>query len=195
MITVRRLAFLLAAPLAAGSCAEMYAQRAVGVGSIEFSDNCAAGPYCVSGEVTAQSGAPLAGVRCVAEWFDQEPTLVLSDRRGLFAMMGLHALPRKLRFEKDGFETQPVSVVAELRRRAGGGDAAPAPVAAQEVGAAPSSASGAEGSGASAPDAGVSTRALIGDDLKVNDVDMRPDELFDFGNGSTIRVFVTMRRQ
>lgn len=189
----------------------MYAQHPVGVESLELSDKCASGPYCVSGAVTGQNGAPIAGVRCVAEWFEQEPTVVLSDRRGLFAMVGLRALPRKLRFEKEGFETQPVSIVEELRRRAALADAAAAQVVAQEAGGAamaktggsPASVSGAEGSGGIEspgeasnqirPDAGPG-RKLIGDDWSANDDDKSPDQLFDFGDGNTIRLVVTMRR-
>ena len=188
----------------------MYTQHPVGVESIELSDKCASGPYCVSGAVTAQNGAPIAGVRCVAEWFEQEPTVVTSDRRGLFAMVGLKALPRKLRFEKDGYETQPVSIVEELRRRAAAADAAAAQAVAQEAGGAPlakagsAGASGAEGSGGTEipaeaansvrPDAGPG-RKLIGDDWSANDDDKSPDQIFDFGDGNTIRLVITMRRQ
>jgi hypothetical protein len=209
MITLRRLLFVLAPPVLVASCAEMYTRQPVGA-SIDLADTCGVGPYCVSGAVTGQDGAPLAGVRCVAEWSEDEPTVVVSDRRGLFAMLGLPALPRKLRFEKDGFEAQPVSVVAELRRRSGGADAtaAPAPVATgagasptqpgQSVGAAAAVGSGgtentSESSAPSSSDAGATNRALIGDDLRANE--LSPEEQFDFGDGRTIRVFVTMRRR
>ena len=164
------------------SCAEMYAERPVGV-AIDLTENCAAGPYCVTGAVTAQNGTPVAGVRCVAEWSEEEPTVVYSNRQGLFLMSGLSYLPRKLRFEKDGFETQPVSVVAAIRQRLGGAD----------------SGAGGNGEGAGAQAAntegqeGGLTQPLLGDNLSRSD-ELSPEELFDFGSGSTMRVLITMRR-
>jgi hypothetical protein len=153
--------------LLALSCSEMYAHRPIGA-SIELAENCAAGPYCVTGAVSAENGTPVPGVRCTAEWSEEEPTVVFSDRHGLFMMDGLRYLPRHLRFEREGFEAQPVSVVDVLRGHAASPDDA----------------------GSEAPL--TTTGPLIGEGEVAAD-EVPADQLFDFGNGSTMRVLVTMR--
>ncbi|HEY3593174.1 MAG TPA: hypothetical protein VGL13_04850 [Polyangiaceae bacterium] len=178
---------MLVTPLAVGSCAEMYAQHPVEA-SIEFAESCAAGPYCVTGAVAGQNGMALYGVRCVAEWSEDEPTVVFSDHHGLFAMSGLRALPRQLRFEKDGFEMQPVSVVTVLRRRAA---AARADASTASTPGVVASAGGKDGTQETSAEAG--SQKLIGDDYSAAD-DIPDDELFDHGSGRTMRVLVTMRR-
>jgi hypothetical protein len=207
MVTIRCWALLLALPLATGSCAEMYAQRAVGA-SVELAETCAAGPYCVTGAIMTQNGTPISGVRCIAEWSDDEPTLAFSDHHGLFEMSALRAIPRKLRFEKDGFEAQPVSVVDHLRHRAALKDAATmaelgregpatAPSSSTAAGTASTSAVASNGGAVNptddtaATEAGTPTR-LLGEGATATDDN--PDQQFDFGDGSTLRVFVTMRR-
>lgn len=148
------------------SCDAMYAKRPVGA-SIELAEACAAGPYCVAGAVSAENGTPVPGVRCTAEWSEDEPTVVFSDRHGLFMMDGLRSLPRHLRFDKEGFEGQPVSVVDVLRGRVANSDDA-------------------------GPEAPATTTPLLGEGEVAAD-EVPADQLFDFGNGSTMRVLVTMR--
>jgi hypothetical protein len=103
-------------------------------------------------------------------------------------MSSLSYLPRKLRFEKDGFETQPVSVVATIRRALGSDSGAGGSPESAGVSAQAANTEGQEG--------GVMTTSplpLLGEDLRPSD-ELTPEELFDFGSGSTMRVLVTMRR-
>lgn len=101
--------------LFAASCLDLTVHQPVGT-SVEFADGCGAGPYCVVGEVDSQRGLPVAGVRCVAVGAGPEAVAV-SSRSGEFVIDGLTSLPHNLRFEKDGFEAQAVSVQTVLDQR------------------------------------------------------------------------------
>jgi hypothetical protein len=186
MMTIRGLAYAVVALTLNTSCAEMYAERTVGA-AIEFTDSCAAGPHCVTGSVANQRGAPLSGVRCIAEWSESEPTLAVSDRHGLFAMVGLQALPRHFRFEKNGFDTQLLSVDA-LMHRSARRDAAGAGIDATSGGADATNGGAADAMSGETP---AFTTPLIGEDSLAGQ-ENEPD--LDFGNGKTMRLLVTMRR-
>jgi hypothetical protein len=101
--------------LFAASCLDLTVHQPVGT-SVEFVDGCGAGPYCVLGEVESQRGLPVGGVRCMAVGAGSEAVAV-SNRSGEFVIDGLKSLPRNLRFEKDGFEAQVVSVASVLDQR------------------------------------------------------------------------------
>ncbi len=71
---------------------------------------CERGPYCVTGEVDDQFSGAVEGVKCIA-LLETGSRTVLSDAHGVFFMDGLAALPRQVRFEKAGFNTQSVAVL------------------------------------------------------------------------------------
>jgi hypothetical protein len=71
---------------------------------------CDRGPYCVTGEVDDQFSIAVEGVKCIA-LLENGSRTVLSDAHGVFFMDGLAALPRQVRFEKAGFNTQSVAVL------------------------------------------------------------------------------------
>lgn len=106
---------LAALSLFAASCLDLTVHQPVGT-SVEFVDGCTTGPYCVTGEVESQRGLPVGGVRCVAVGAGPEAAAV-SSRSGEFVIDGLTSLPRNLRFEKEGFEAQAVSVASVLDQR------------------------------------------------------------------------------
>src|SRR6476660_3893419 len=101
--------------LLAVSCLDLTVHQPVGT-SVEFVDGCGAGPFCVMGEVESQRGHPVGGVRCVALGAGNDAVAV-SNRSGEFIIDGLKSLPRDLRFEKEGFEAQAVSVASVLDQR------------------------------------------------------------------------------
>jgi hypothetical protein len=98
--------------LFAASCLDLTIHQPVGA-SVEFVDQCREGPYCVIGEVESQRGLPVGGVRCLAVGAGPDAVAV-SNRSGEFFIDGLKSLPRNLRFEKEGFEAQAVSVASVL---------------------------------------------------------------------------------
>jgi hypothetical protein len=71
---------------------------------------CERGPYCVTGEVDDQFSIAVEGAKCIA-LLESGSRTVLSDAHGVFYMDGLAALPRQVRFEKAGFNTQSVAVL------------------------------------------------------------------------------------
>jgi hypothetical protein len=101
--------------LAQASCLDLTVHQPVGT-SVEFVDGCGAGPFCVTGEVDSQRGLPVAGVKCIA-MVGGETSVAVSSRSGEFVIDGLRELPRKMRFEKEGFEAQAVSVADVLDHR------------------------------------------------------------------------------
>jgi hypothetical protein len=94
------------------SCLDLTVHQPVGA-SVELVDGCGAGPYCVMGEVESQRGLPVGGVKCIAVGAGPDAVSV-TNRSGEFFIDGLQSLPRNLRFEKDGFEAQAVSVASVL---------------------------------------------------------------------------------
>jgi hypothetical protein len=71
---------------------------------------CDRGPYCIAGEVDDQFSIAVEGAKCIA-LLESGSRTVLSDARGVFFMDGIASLPRQVRFEKAGFNTQSVSVL------------------------------------------------------------------------------------
>ena len=71
---------------------------------------CERGPFCITGEVDDQFSIAVEGAKCIA-LLETGSRTVVSDGRGFFFMDGLATLPRQVRFEKAGFNTQSVSVL------------------------------------------------------------------------------------
>ena len=71
---------------------------------------CERGPFCITGEVDDQFSIAVEGAKAIA-LLETGSRTVLSDARGVFFMDGLATLPRQVRFEKAGFNTQSVSVL------------------------------------------------------------------------------------
>jgi Carboxypeptidase regulatory-like domain len=78
---------------------------------VVLATRCVRGPFCVTGEVDDQFSAAVEGVKCIALNETGSSTTVLSDARGVFFMDGLTSLPRQVRFEKTGFNSQTVAVL------------------------------------------------------------------------------------
>jgi hypothetical protein len=81
---------------------------------VVLAERCTTGPYCVTGEVDDQFAAAVEGVRCLAlggaAAAGPNPE-TRSDKRGVFFLDGLAALPPQIRFEKPGFVSQTVAVL------------------------------------------------------------------------------------
>lgn len=81
---------------------------------VVLAERCSTGPFCVTGEVDDQFAAPVEGVRCVTLGGDAATSPspeARSDKRGVFFVDGLAALPPQIRFEKPGFVGQTVAVL------------------------------------------------------------------------------------
>ena len=77
---------------------------------VVLATRCVRGPFCVTGEIDDQFSIPVEGAKAIALLANGSRT-VLSDARGVFFMDGLDSLPRQVRFEKAGYNTQSVSVL------------------------------------------------------------------------------------
>jgi len=111
-VTARRLGVVAAAAAlgcALSSCASAPATLPTPA-PIVLETRCARGPYCVTGEVDDQFSIAVEAVKCIA-LVENGSRTVLSDARGVFFMDGLATLPRQVRFEKAGYNTQSVTVL------------------------------------------------------------------------------------
>jgi hypothetical protein len=101
----------LAALAALGGCASSAPE--VRTAPVVLAERCATGPFCVTGEVDDQFATAVEGVRCIALGGTGPVASpeVTSDKRGVFFLDGLAALPPQIRFEKPGFVSQTVAVV------------------------------------------------------------------------------------
>lgn len=79
---------------------------------VVLAERCDRGPFCVTGEIDDQFSAAVEAAKCIALREDGGSTTVLSDKRGVFFLDGLATAPRQVRFEKAGFNSQTVSVLA-----------------------------------------------------------------------------------
>jgi hypothetical protein len=77
---------------------------------VVLATRCERGPFCITGEVDDQFSIAVEGAKAIA-LLESGSRTVLSDARGVFFMDGLATLPRQVRFEKAGFNTQSVSVL------------------------------------------------------------------------------------
>jgi hypothetical protein len=98
-----------AVALTAAGCATAPPPRAP---VVVLAERCVRGPFCVTGEVDDQFSVAVEGVKCIALGETGGSTTVLSDGRGVFFMDGLPSLPSQIRFERAGFNSQSVAVLA-----------------------------------------------------------------------------------
>ena len=111
-------AALVVGSLFAAICVATFASTNTGCAStsavrpdpIVLAERCDRGPFCVTGEVDDQFSIAVEGVKCLALRDDGGSSSAVSDKRGVFFLDGLAALPRQVRFEKPGFASQTVPV-------------------------------------------------------------------------------------
>ena len=78
---------------------------------VVLAERCVRGPFCITGEVDDQFSTPVEGARCIALGESGSSTTALSDKRGVFFLDGLPALPGQVRVEKAGYTSQSVTVL------------------------------------------------------------------------------------
>jgi hypothetical protein len=87
-------------------------------GPVVLAQTCPDGPYCITGQIDDQYAVPVPGVRCSVRGEQGQVLHTKSDARGVFLLDELPVLPREIRFEKPGYASETVSVVAMAARGA-----------------------------------------------------------------------------